>query len=227
MKNNIKGILAGLLVSITISGCNTEKVMTFEPNDCVYFAIPTDTSRFSFAMLENPSVGTHIFTIDVDLAGSPTPEKREFYVDVIDDVRNSQTKYEIVQPSILEAGGTTGTIEIKVWRTENLSVERDTITVRLKGSGDLIAEFEYNSTRCITFYDRIDKPDWWSYVHDYYLGQYHDIKMQILQIVTGSMDDPLSSSLATLYMTFLNKYCEENNVKYPGTDNDVRFAYGY
>ena len=214
-----------LMALAALAACNKEKVMTFDPTDCVYFATPADTSRFSFALLENPEAESALFTISVDLAGAPAGRDRIFHADVLKNATNSATKYEIIEPSVIAANETTGTIEIRVWRTPNLDAARDTITIVLKGSADLIADYVGHSTRCVTFYNKIDRPEWW-YETNY--GNYHEIKMQVLQEVLGSMDDPYTDRFGWYYyQAILNDYCDRNNLTYPGTELPVRFARGY
>ena len=237
MKTTIKGIIATFSISALLLACDQEKVMTWEPTDCVYFANPTDTSRFSFVTLPDPAVESAIFTVPVTLAGRPVGHDREFYAEVLKNARNSQTKYEIIQPSILKTNESVANIEIKLWRTPNLDISRDTITIVLKGSNDLIANMAYYSknkenmasTRCITFYNGIDKPDWWNATNEAaYFGKYHEIKMQILKIVLGSMDNPRADSAGWYYYrALLNKYCEDNDIRYPEDDTEVRFLPGY
>ncbi len=229
MKTYIKTMALGLLAPALFAACQKEKVMTFEPTDCVYFKNPTDTSRFTFALLDDPQVESAVFTVAVDLAGSPAAHDRTFHAEVIEDARNPQTRYEILGPSLLRAGESTGTVEVRVWRTENLETARDTITIALKGSPELIAEFAHHSTRCITFYNRIDKPAWWNFIIEYItMGKFHEIKMQILNKVLGSMDDPTVDGNAwPYYKLMLNRYCEENDVRYPENDKPVRFQAGY
>ena len=230
MKMKIKGIIVGFLILIAFFSCVTEEVMTFEPLGCVYFANATDTSRFTFGTLENPNVESAIFTIPVIIAGASADRDREFFAETLKEAKNAQTKYEIIRPSILKAHKDTGYIEIRLWKTPNLDVVRDTITIVLKGSSDLIADMISNSTRCVTFYNKVERPTWWDVtnVERYYLGRFHELKMEILQIVLGSMDNPRLDTYAwTFNQTILNKYCEDNDIKYPGTDEPLRFIGEY
>ena len=221
----IKGIIAGFLILAAFFSCETEKVMTFESNACVYFANATDTSRFTFGTLDNPTVESAIFTVPVIIAGPTVDRDREFFAETLKEAKNAQTKYEILRPSILKAHKDTGYVEIRLWQTPNLDIARDTISIVLKGSSDLIADMVRNSTHCITFYNKIDKPGWWTVSHENnYLGRFHELKMDILRIVLGSIDDPRSDTNAwPFYQVALNKYCEDNNIKYPGTDEPLRF----
>ena len=224
----LKGVIAGFLILTVFFSCETEKVAPIG-EACVYFANARDTSRFTFGTLDDPTVESAIFTIPVIIAGATADHDREFFAETLREAKNTQTKYEIIRPSILKAHKDTGYIEIKLWRTPNLDTKRDTITIVLKGSSDLIADMEQNSTRCVTFYNKIDKPTWWTTTHERYsLGRFHEIKMEILWIVIGSIDNPTSDSAAWNYrQIILNRYCEENDIKYPGTDEPVRFIGEY
>ena len=225
----IKGIIAGFLILTTFFSCETEKVMTFEPLTCVYFANATDTSRFSFGTAVDLNAESAIFTIPVNIIGSATNRDREFFVETLEGAKDAQTRYEIIQPSLLKANRDTAYIEIRVWKTPNLEIDRDAITIVLKGSNDLIADMENNSSRCVTFYGKIDRPSWWTVANETtHYGRFHEIKMKILNIVLGSMDNPRSDTVAwPYYKTILNFYCEENDIRYPDTNEPVRFMTGY
>lgn len=231
MKNTIKVIAAGCIALALLCSCRTEKVMTFEPVDCVFFqnvGTTEDTLRFAFGLLPDPTVESAVFTAEVNIAGTSAPRDREFYVDVLKDAGNPQTRYEIITPSVLKAGETVAGVEIRLWRTPNLDTTRDTVTVVLRGSADLIADLSDNTTRCITFYNPIDMPSWWT-KNATHLGRYHEIKLQVLQIVLGSMEDPVSDDAYAwaYYQVILNDYCADNDVRYPDDNKEVRFANGY
>ena len=230
----IKKIIVILPLLVLLFACRKEKVQPFDTSmNGVYFEFlnnTTDTVRFSFATLPNPIVEYAIFTLPARLAGAIAAADRIFYVETLNAPKSSETRYEIIQPSILKAGETIADIEIRVWKTPNLAIARDTITVVLKGSSDLVSEFARNSARCITFYSGIDRPSWWTQnVENVLMGQYHQIKMELLQIVLGSMDNPttIRATWDFFYQPELNRYCIEHDIMYPGTNDPVRFQPGY
>ena len=233
MKANIKGFIVGLSVLAFLSACEAEKVKLYDPaTDGIYFAkigeneneMFEDTTRFAFGALPNPHVESAICTITAHLAGALADHDREFFVDIFKGPGNPATKCEVIQPSILKAGKNTADIEIRVWRTPNLDT-RDTITVKLKSSPDLTAELDGMLTRCITLYNKVDKPSWWGdWEVQTRIGRFHEIKMEILNLVLGSIENPLNPAAEwTFRQAVLNKYCEDNDIKYPGTDEQVSF----
>lgn len=226
MKTNMKGFIAGFPVLALLFSCNTDKVDLYDPaTDGMYFQNSKDTSRLAFGILEDPTVESAVFTVPVILMGTIAGHDREFYVETVENPRNSATRYEIIQPSVLKAGQSTANIEIRLWQTANLS-DKDTLLIRLKDSPDLRALVRTNSLRCVTLYKGVDRPAWWT---DQYsslrLGRFHEIKMEILRIVLGSMNDPYAPdpNRWNFNKMILNAYCEENNIVYPGTNERVKF----
>ncbi|MCL2562023.1 MAG: DUF4843 domain-containing protein [Rikenellaceae bacterium] len=237
MKTNIKGFIIVLSVLALIFGCENEKVPLYDSAiDGVYFGttnaaspivvINNDTSRFAFGALPNPNVESHIFTIPVSLMGTIADHDREFRIEIYKEPTNPGTRYEIIQPSVLKAGATSAVAEIRVWKTSNLMSQRDVITLRLVGTKDLTAIKAGFMTHCFTIYGGFDRPEWWTdSVIDNTMGRFHEIKMEIMLIVLGSTNNPLTpSNQQPVNLRALNDYCEENNIKYPGTDELVRFV---
>ena len=228
MKTNIKGLIAATCALTLIAACNTEKVSLYDTAyDSVCF--PTvgstaDTSRFAFGMLPDPNVESFVFTVAVNLVGSLTERDREFSVETLKGPGNSQTKYEIITPSLIKAGEDTAEIEVRVWKTPNLDT-RDTVTIVLRDSKDLLAAIKTQSTRCLIFYSKVERPSWWE---DYYFGRFHEIKMDVMQAVLGSKDNLLANPSEWNFLnSILNEYCQINDVRYPDTDGEVRFANGF
>ena len=226
MKTNIKTVLAVLMVSAALASCSKEEVGTINSPDCVYFK-NAGISAFSFGFLDDETVESSIFTVQAELAGNAVDYDREFDVEVVKEANDSRTRYEIVRPSVLKAGENTAIVNIKLWQSPNLDIERDTIAVKLVGSSSLIATMEENSTRYITFYSKIDRPGWWGY--DFFtqvlLGRYHEIKVKILYLVLGTTEDPRTTSWADNQLK-LNNYCKQNDVRYPDTGTKVLFTFG-
>lgn len=231
MKTNIKGLIAGFSLLAVLCACEKEKATTYGPKDCVYFyhdGTSADTAKFAFAMLANSDVESAVFSTEVRLFGVAVDYDRKFDMEVVHGARNPQTKFEIIRPALVKAGETTGYAEIRVWKTANLDTKRDTVTIGLVPTGDLLANFVEHSTRTITFYNGIDRPKWWTVSYESYMGRFHEKKMEILKIVLGSMDDPRTDVYRWAYsQMLLNEYCELHDIKYPGTENPMRFANGY
>lgn len=237
MKTNIKGLITVLSAMAVLFACETETAELYKPEtDGMYFTkllvgvdeMVDDTTRLAFGNLPDPTVESAIFTVPVLLMGSVADYDREFHVETMKEANNSGTRYEIIQPSILKAGATEADIEIKLWKTENLSV-RDTIIIQLVDSPDLRVMMKDFSTRCITFYKGYDRPEWWtdSYT-EYNLGGFHEIKMEILFEVLGSTDNPCSDTNRwKFYQLVLNDYCKDNDIRDPDTGEIVTFLGTY
>lgn len=144
MKTHINKLLVTLPVLALFIACQTTTVELYDrETDGMYFKKSVannlsqeDTIRLAFGSLPDPYVESAVFAIPVSLMGSIADTDREFGVEVLKDKTNPDTRYEILRPLILEAGADNATINIRVWRTENLSV-RDTITLQLVPTSDL------------------------------------------------------------------------------------------
>lgn len=232
MKTHIRKLLFAIPVAALLVACETEKATLYDTaQDGMYFSKKTvsyelvdDTVRMAFGSLPDPYVESAVFPVPVILMGSVADVDREFDVEVLKDKTNPGTRYEIVRPLVLKAGEIRANIDIRLWRTENLSV-RDTITLKLVPTADLVVKMADFSTRCITFYRGFDRPDWWtdSYI-DYDIGRFHEIKMEILMTILGSIGDPLADYSAwNFYKIVLNQYCIDNDIRYPDTGELVNF----
>jgi hypothetical protein len=90
---------------------------------------------------------------------------------------------------------------------------------------DLVVKMKDFSTRCITFYNGFDRPDWWtdSYI-DYNIGRFHELKMEVLLAVLGTTANPVADYNSWgFYKTVLNQYCIDNDIRYPDTGEIVIF----
>lgn len=238
MKTYIKGFLAGICTLAFLAACDTEKKPVFDTGlDGLFFGsinsnngaveFQVDTTRLAFGMLPDPSVESSVFTVPTYLIGAMAGYDREVNVEVLREPRNSGTRYEIVRPLLLKAGETSANIDIRIWRTDNLMVERDTIVIGLKDSKDLVMKVKDDFlSRCITIYGGFDRPTWWNeqYVNEV-IGRFHEIKMEILLEVLGSTNNPFAPSANQWWFNqiVLNAYCEDNNITYPGTSEIVSF----
>lgn len=224
MKTNMKGFIAVLSAAVALMACEKQEVMIFKPADCIYFKNPTTILATSFGYM-NDDVESAIFTAEAFLAGSTADHDRQFSVEVVKEAGNSETRYEIVDPTVLKAGENVANVEIKVWKTANLATARDTIAIRLKPSETLIADMSENSTRYVTFYNKIEKPSWWTGLFiSMQMGRYHDIKVKVLYWVLGSINDPRSNWVVNQQL--LNNYCKINDIRYPDTGGRVLFSMG-
>lgn len=247
MKTNIKGIIACLPLLALFVACETQQTPSYDKaTDGVLFGVyddaisnnfdsPSvgDTTRLSFGSLPDPTVESHVFEFPyIQLQGAIADHDREINVEVAKGPVNPATRFEIV-PTVMKAGEYTANLAVRVYNTDNLS-ERDTVTVQLADAPELRALPKFwaalNPTHTFILYKGVDQPAWWTeYYIDYYIGRYDDLKMQILMTVVGSTEDPVNTDSAKwpLLQAVLNKYCEDNDIKYPGTDEDLRFIGEY
>lgn len=241
MKTNITGFIACFILLAALTACETADTQKYDKStDGVFFGTYTadtdytgfllyDTTRLSFGNLPDPTVESHVFEFPyVQLMGMIADHDRAFNMEMAKGPTNPATRFEIV-PSVMKAGEHTASFSVKLYNTENLSV-RDTVTIQFADAPELIAlptlmPTMFKPTHTFILYNGVDRPAWWIdwYVTEY-LGRYDELKLQILQTVLGSTDDPTADTAKwPLIQAVLNQYCEDNDIKYPGTDEDLWF----
>lgn len=181
-----KNILLLLFCVLGITACHKSEVETWNNMGAIRFA-NADTTRFTFAYLEGDET---VLEIPMVLEGEYASRRREVAIKVAREVSNELTRYEILTPVELEANADTAWLKIKIYRTENLQQERDTLTLQIESSKDLLAGDKDYLLHTLTLYDRIEEPSWWRepFMGLDYLGEFSELKMQIIQEVFGTTD---------------------------------------
>ncbi len=182
-KRNILLLLGCLL---GLCACHKSEVGTWDNMGAIRFMKSADTTRFTFAYIEEDET---ILEIPMVLEGDYAPRAREISVRVIREVGNKQTRYEMLEPIELEADADTAWLRLKLYRTANLEQERDTLSFQIESSKDLLAGDKDYLVHTLTLYDRIEEPSWWreGWNQDY-LGSFSELKMQIIYDVFGTTD---------------------------------------
>lgn len=182
-----KNILLLLGCVLGFMACQKSEVGTWNNQGAIRFAEKADTTRFTFAYIEGDET---VLEFPLVLEGAYASRARTIAVEVLRDVNNAQTRYEILTPVKLEANADTAWLNVKVYRTENLQEERDTLTFQIVPSEDLLAGDKDYLIHTLTLYDRIEEPSWWRepFKGQDYLGDFSELKMQIIQEVFGTTE---------------------------------------
>jgi len=187
-------------------GCGHERVETWSDKASIWFTSSdmTDSTKFTFALYPSTLQDT-IIGLPISMCGSIESRDREIEVEVIGKPSHPATRYEIIHPVVIPADSTYGILRVKVFRTANLDTERDSVAFRLNVSADLDVSFTEHRTHWLFISNLYEQPEWWSIGSNawYYLGEYNKVKIQIINMVFGSTDNPMGGDLAQMNV---NKY---------------------
>lgn len=222
--SKITPICAALLL---LTSCSIDKLDTWTDLSRVWF--PSSDTLVVASFKKQPAA-TSDFTVEIPItmAGKVVNYDREINIEVASDKKNSQTKYEITRPVIIPADSTAGIMKVKVYKTDNLAVEADTVKFAISSSKDLLPGLQKNIKCTLVLINKYTRPWWW---YDSSCGTYSEAKHDVLFIVLGSDNDirgaksdpnyrrNWSSADALYNLYLLNKYCENQGLSF-------RFASG-
>ena len=162
----------------------------------------------------------------ISMAGRVADEDRTVTVkDLGSSPFNPGSRYEIVS-AVIPAGEVTGTLQVKVYKTENLEEASDTLNFEIYGSEVFEVGLSDYLHHAIIISSSLAKPSWWDSTADRYVGYYSEKKLEIIYTVLGS--DEIFSSASSWWsddvqiaIYQLNQYCKKNNIKYHPDDEDV------
>ena len=180
MKNVIRINVFVALIALLV-GCSQEEVSTWMDKGRVWFS-SADTLNFTFA--QHPDVDSYIVQLPVTLAGTVAENDRAINVAVSSPARDSETKYEILTP-VIEQGATSGNLNIKVYRTDNLDTAADTISFTISASEELEVGLEGQLTKTLVVYNHYVKPTWWGMYTEWVLGRFTEKKCGIIDNLIG------------------------------------------
>ena len=232
MKKNIITLILFFATVISMVGCSKEEVSIWTEKGRVWFT-SVDTVSFTFA--QHTDVPSYVVQLPITLAGNIADKDRIVNVSVSSAARNSKTKYEIESPVVIQKDSTSGFLNVKVYKTDNLDVAADTISFKISSSDDLITGLDAYLTKTLIVYNHYVKPAWWGMYTSWELGRCTELKLSIIDKVVGLSNikggpydgketDPNSW---TIWKYELNKYLEKNGPLYDYDGMVVKFANGY
>jgi len=214
-------LILALGITCCFSACTADKLDVWSEKGRVWFTSVKDTVA---SFKKYPVADTEMLvSIPISLAGPVADQDREINVIVTKDKRNSQTQYEIQRPVYIKAGATSGLLNIKVNKTENLALLADTLNLGIRSSSVLEAGIVKNLDRIVILTNKYNKPWWW---YDFRMGIWSEAKHQTMIDALGSDDDVRGQGAESNYLRgwthadalyniyLLNKYCETHNLPY-------------
>lgn len=217
----------GLATCFAISSCSTDNIDPWQQEQSyVWF---TDTIM-NFTNMSQPDVpiGDDL-TIEVPMsfAGKTADRDRTIAIEVVKAPSDPRTQIDI-QPGILPAGQTEGTLKIKLKNSSHLDTVYDTLQVKVGTTTDFAPGLPKYQQFTLCMHNGYVKPSWWTKRAENSIGYFTQLKMQIYMKVKGDDKDPRdnqssslwsSSDLGLQYWVFmLNDYIEQNNIVYPEGD---------
>lgn len=223
-------ILVAALICCLMS-CSKEEVSIWTDKGRVWFS-SSDTLRFTFAQHEG--VDSYVIKLPLTIAGNTAGNDRAFNVSVSSAARNSNTKYEIQTPTVIQKDSTSGYLNVLVYKTTNLETASDTVTFKLIDSDQLVTGLDAQLEKTIVISSHYVKPDWWGRYTEWELGRYTEKKIAIvdmligLENIKGGPYDGLDGENDwTIWEYKLRKYIKDNGPLYDDDGMEIRFEYGY
>lgn len=215
----IKLLFIFILAIGIMVGCQFEKVNLWTDKSTVWFTAPNykDSTIFTFALCPE-SVEDTTISIPISMCGNKVNYDREIGVKVVGEPHNALSRYEVIQPVIVPADSVRGFLRVKLYRTENLDVERDSVVFQLETTMDLNVDVISHTRHWLFFSNLFEQPEWWAIGSNawFYLGEYDQTKMRVINEALGSVDDPMSGDIAQVNVNRykLAQYVRENNPTY-------------
>src|SRR5574344_233225 len=193
MKNVMRNIiLVGSLFMISIlslSSCTEDKIDSWNDQGRAWFT-STDVTNCTF-IFDKESTESKVISIPITLAANISKVERHIKLEVIRDKSNSQTKYELENPVIVQPDSTSAYMNLKVYKTDNLTSEPDTIIVKIVDSDDFTPGLTDYLSKTIMLYNNFVQPDWWKVRSaKYKFGKYTLAKCKLYYQIIGNLDDP-------------------------------------
>jgi len=208
-----------------MGACSKSEIDPWDARPRVWFTNSNDTTLFSF-YTQPEGTTESVVEVPISMAGRVADEDRTVTVkDLGSSPFNPGSRYEIVS-AVIPAGEVTGTLQVKVYKTENLEEASDTLNFEIYGSEVFEVGLSDYLHHAIIISSSLAKPSWWDSTADRYVGYYSEKKLEIIYTVLGS-DEIFSSASSwssddvqvAIYQ--LNQYCKKNNIKYHPDDEDV------
>lgn len=213
-----KTIIFSSLLSLLLTGCKEDKGVIF--SDGARVQLTSNVSDYSFSFVwSDKSVTEETVYIPVRVIGGPADYDRqvsleqvaEYNVDykyddmgnVVDSVVTERTDKavegrhyvafnttEAMPLQMVRAGRVTDSIGVRVKRDASLADGNVRLRLRIVPNSDfMLGESKYLE-RTIVIADRLEKPSNWNYTTNYYLGDYSQVKHELMvDVVKGKVDE--------------------------------------
>jgi len=226
-KNMFFGSL--LIASLSLAGCREDKIDSWCAQGRAWFTT-TDVTNCTF-IFDPAATTSKEVEIPITIAATVGSVDRTISLLVIRDKSNSQTKYELENPVTVKADSTSANMKIKVYKTDNLALNPDTIVVKIITSNDFAPGLVDYQSKTIVLYNDFVQPQWWQERRAIYtFGTYTKAKCKLYYQIIGNLDDPRQgeSSFFTTLNCQLVKYKLDNYIKtyHPvdGNGNSIDFS---
>lgn len=157
MKNILYFTIGFLLI---MTACSKSEIDTWDARPRVWFTNSNDTTLFSF-YTQPEGTTESVVEVPISMAGRVADEDRTVTVkDLGSSPFNPGSRYEIVS-AVIPAGEVTGTLQVKVYKTENLEEASDTLNFEIYGSEVFEVGLSDYLHHAIIISSSLAKPSWW------------------------------------------------------------------
>lgn len=212
MKYNIIIFIAMTVALFAATGCEEQKMKTYDGDNFVQFSKTTsDSSSISFMFY--PGKDYIDYPVTLELVGVASNRNLKYKV-VADPKFTTATSqhYSIPSEQIFRAGRYVDTLYVRFNKTADLSQGKVRLVLRIESTSDLKVGKIEQSTSVLWTTNSLTKPLWWnSDIDMYYLGSYSNKKYELFIKVTGIFDmSKLDVSTKRSHALKLKQYLVEN-----------------
>jgi len=212
MKYNIIFLTIILFTLVAVTGCEEQKLETYNGDNFVQFKKTiSDSTNVSFMFY--PGKDYIEFPVILELVGVASNKDMKYKV-VVDNsyTTASGTHYSLPAEQLFHAGRYSDTLFVRLNNTADLKTKKIRLLLRVESSSDLKMGKIEQSAAVIWITNALSKPAWWnSDIDSYYLGTYSDKKYELFIKVTGIFDlTGLDANLRRSYALQLKQYLSEH-----------------
>ena len=228
MSKVIHFLLGICVIPVMFLGCQQADKLMFHEMDALTMRIPKydttcifrqDTVTYTFAF-ESTDVTEKIIKIPMELVGFAQPYDRTYYIALTlgEGVVNGVNFEKLTEEQVLHADKGIDTLEIILYRTEDIQTQTKWFKIELVEGGDFHLGIQDETSMIIRFSDVLEEPDWWVNWERYF-GPFHRIKYQEWIRIWGGTGDLSNSKYwggvstapqEIMAIKELQKYFEEN-----------------
>lgn len=212
MKYNIIIFIAITVALFAATGCEEQKLKTYDGDNFVQFSKTTSDST-SISFMFYPGKDYIDYPVTLELVGVASNSNLKYKV-VADPKYTTATSqhYSIPEEQVFRAGRYVDTLYVRLNKTADLTQGKVRLVLRIESTPDLKVGKIEQSTSVIWATNSLTKPLWWnSDIDMYYLGSYSNKKYELFIKVTGIFDiSKLDASTKRSHALKLKQYLVEN-----------------
>lgn len=173
--------------------CTVNEVPSWDSETSAYAEF-SSASELVYSFAGSPAEVTEAAVeIPLTLHLDPAARDRAIWLELADGPDNEATRFDFPAEIPVLRGETSAVVHLTLYRTPNLAVETDALTLRIIDSPTVRAGIPASRTCRVVVTDRFVQPDWWGDEYDDYynpVGPCNDVKLRLWFETFGNFDDP-------------------------------------